>query len=64
MNNTNAVFVGTSVPNNIIQKNVLAWQEAKREQTRRVRVAREVRSFRENFGRVRFTLPKGFVLGR
>jgi len=42
--------------------NTIAWQEEKRECARRAKAASEARSFRVNFGRVRFTLPKGFAL--
>jgi len=63
MNNIqNQAAAAQSTADNIINKNLLAWQEAKREQARRVRVASEARNFRANFGSVRFALPKGFAL--
>lgn len=63
MNNTKTISaVPQSGTDNIINKNILAWQEARREQARRRRVASAARSFRENFGRPQFALPKGFAL--
>ncbi len=46
----------------VVKRNVLAWQEAKRETDRRVRAGREHSRFQREFGRVKFTLPKGFAL--
>ena len=64
MNNNQNQSVATSVADNIIVKNVLAWQAAKQEAARHARAAREAREFRAGFGRVQFSLPKGFALAR
>jgi len=62
MNNIKNQSAVASTTDNIIQKNVSAWQEAKREAARHARAAREAREFRANFGSVRFAFPSGLVL--
>ncbi len=63
MNNINSVSAAPqNGANNIINKNVLAWQEARRENARHQRVASEARQFRANFGKVGLAFPKGFAL--